>query len=174
MHISGRAINLLILVYLVTQLAPFLLVYVGSKAGNYTTTSTEKFVMRPVKELAYIGILGSMFAGAMIILAAYSGQLTPFVGWGFGIFFFMGVLVILAPCPHFWDVYVDGDIITSYRCFIKWKETTFSNISYVTINRGGYHLYDENKHKILSIDSYSTNLYNFDERLGKENIEIKS
>lgn len=129
MNISNRGLTLIILLFILIQAAPMLLNYIGTKTREYNTSSIDNFIMRPVKDLAFIGIIGGLFSGGMIIFAIYLNQLSAFVGILFGLFFLLSIVMLLVPCPHFWDVYVNGDDIVSYRCFIKWRADKISNIS---------------------------------------------
>ena len=170
---SGRELNLIILLVVIPYIVPIILSRIGAKTREYNTSSIDNFIMRPVKAIAYIGIIGGLFSGGMIIFAIYLNQLSAFVGILFGLFFLLSVVMLFVSCPHFWDVYVNGDDIVAYRCFMKWRSDKISNIAYVVQNRGGLHAYDINNHKICSIDGYSNNIENFKQRMNKENIEIR-
>ena len=128
--------------------------------------------MRPVKDLAILGFVCAVFFGGLGILAAYTGELeSPGFMWLLAPFLLLALLLLLAPCPHFWDVYVDGNDIISYRAFMKWRTMKVSEIEYCVQNKGGIHLYKDGKKKI-SIDGFSHNIENFKKRMVKERIDI--
>ena len=145
------------------------------KAKKATTTSIYEFVMRPVKDIAMIGILGGAVFLFFMIGAKLGDQLEGFVAIVFGSLFALSMLLILATIAGFWDVTVDGNRVTSSRLWIIRKTIDIKDIDNCLEDRGGVKIYLKGKkHKSMSIDSMSGNLDNWYRRMEHEGIPVES
>lgn len=145
----------------------------SEKSHMVTTTSIYKFVMRPVKDVSYIGMAVSGFALLCIIGSSYADQFEGITAAIFVGMFLLGIFTTLASVKGFWDVTVDGDIVTSSRIWIIKKKMNIHEITHCEETRGGIHIYKHGrKKKYISIDSMSGNLDNWYRRMEKEGIEV--
>ena len=162
-------------IVLIAFIVPAMLNLITSRAARNNTSSIKHFVMSPAKDIAMVGWLCAIFFMFCIIGSIYAGQFNSFLRIVFITLFIVGLLLIMAPVRGFWDVTVDGSKVTSSRVWLIRKTIDIGDIDYCDLNKGGYHIHLKGeKGKAMSIDSMSTNLRNWERRMEKEGIEIRS
>lgn len=160
-------------IILVLFIVPAVLNLISTRAAKVSSPSIEHFIMSPAGSISVLGWLCAIFFMVCIIGSSRAGQFNGFLAVVFGTLFGIGILLILAPVRGFWDVTVDGDKVTSSRVWVVKKTIEIQDIDYCVDNRGGIQIYLKDGRKAMSIDSMSTNLSNWRERMKKESIEIR-
>ena len=147
---------------------------VSAKGKSNKTRSIYCFNMRPFKELAIIGWIGTVFFSGCLVLSKMVNQLDSFPLCVFGGLLGISLILVLAPVKGFWDATVKDNTITVSRLWVFRKTVNISDIDYCTIKKGGINVYIKGKRrKAFQIDGMSTNITNFEKRMEKEGIEIR-
>ena len=154
-------------------LIPVILNLLTFVASRSTTESIYYFVMKPTKAILFIGWPCTIFFMICIIGSSLGGQFKGLAAGVFSVMFIIGVILILSPVKGFYDTTVDGDLMTSSRLWVIKKTVNISDIDYCVRTRGSIDVYVQGQNKkACAIDSMSTNLRNFYERMEEEGIEI--
>lgn len=165
--------------YIITAIAafavPVILNVITAIASKSTNESIYYFVMRPTKAILIVGWPCTILFLICIIGSNLAGQFKGWIAGTFSILFIIGIILILTPVRGFYDTVVEGDVMTSSRFWVMRKTVYIHDISYCVRTQNGISVYTKNSDdRILLIDSMSTNLMNFNERMKAEGIEIRN
>lgn len=143
------------------------------------TRSIYHFDMRPYPDMAFIGVIGVVFIGAILVWAylsedraSWDSRFEFVIFSGLTVLVIMSVILILSTVKGFWDATVDGDKLMVRRLWLIKRSIDIHDIDHCMRNKGGIHVYRKGR-KFASIDSMSSNLSNFEKRMEKEGIEIR-
>ena len=163
-----------IITAIIALFVPVVLNVITAVAARNTTESIYYFVMRPTKALLIIGWPCTILFLICIIGSNMAGQFKGWLAVTFSVMFIVGVVLVLTPVRGFYDTAVEGDVMTSSRLWLIKKNTNISDISFCVRTQNGISIFTHDSGKrVLLIDSMSTNLPNFEERMKAEGIEIK-
>lgn len=144
----------------------------------------DHFIIRAPKDLAYLGIIcaGAMLAieiGIAIEDYKETGSIIA-DGWasyvlliGLAILIIIGLLMMFAPIPGFWDIIVNNDEVEVIKLWLFKNHYNVKAIRYYTISKahGGYDVFIEGRRrKAFFVDGMCNGVKTFEKRMAIENI----
>lgn len=167
----NRIAGILITVFLV----PVAMNIITNRTVKSNTSSLNDFCMKPPKETAVIGAVLVIFIGGMVLLSYKNGQLNKLIAFMATSLIILGILLMLLPVKGFWDVTVKNDKVTSSRLWVVSRGISIDSIDHCVSSNNGILVYVRGSDKpVIAIEKMFTNVKNFEKRMDKEGIEIRT
>ena len=92
-----------------------------------------------------------------------------------GIFFALGLFLLIQTIPGANDILVDRDDITVRLAWFYERHWSFSQVDYATAGHNGLHVFVKGrKRRVFVVDNMFNGMANFSRRLEHDGIEIRS
>ncbi len=139
------------------------------------TSSIYKFTVRASSAIMFIAVATMAIPAALLVANFLQGDRTVSVYVCGGIFFALGLFLLIQTIPGANDILVDCDDITVRLAWFYKRHWSFSQIDYATADHNGLHVFVKGrKRRAFVVDNMFNGMANFSKRLEHDGIEIRS
>ncbi len=139
------------------------------------TSSIYKFTVRASSAIMFIAVATMAIPAALLVANFLQGDRTVSVYVCGGIFFALGLFLLIQTIPGANDTLVDCDDITVRLAWLYERHWRFSQIGYAMADHNGLHVFVKGrKRRAFAVDNMFNGMANFSSRLEHDGIEIRS